>query len=194
MSGKKDIRISEIIEAAIGEFIEKGYENSSMESIASRANLSKGGLYHHFKSKVEILFAVNLKLLEPIGELITKVEASKSVAGGLRRFILDYLSFWNDHRRELTLYFLTMNESFGNQQIMNLYSESTKQNFNFFEAQFIKGQQQGVFTKMNARLRAIGLLSCLDGFLGYLIIDPSISIKSMAKEIQDIFINDLLQK
>ena len=41
-----------IVEAALAEFLDKGYENSSMDSIARRAGLSKGGLYHHFRSNM----------------------------------------------------------------------------------------------------------------------------------------------
>ena len=50
----KDQRISSILDAAIEEFLEKGYERASMEAIAKRAGLSKGGLYHHFINKDEV--------------------------------------------------------------------------------------------------------------------------------------------
>jgi AcrR family transcriptional regulator len=192
MSEKKDIRINEIIEAAISEFIEKGYEKASMESIAKRAKLSKGGLYHHFKSKVEILFTVNMKFLEPIQELMVKVENDKSIVNGLNQFITNYLTYWNNHKRELTLYFLTMQESFSNPQIIGLFKESAQQTFDYFEAQFNKGQNQGVFKIIDSRSHAIALISCLDGYLGYLLIDSSISAGNIDKEVQNTFINNIL--
>jgi AcrR family transcriptional regulator len=73
MTEKGNKKIDEIIEAAINEFVEKGYANASMESIAVRAKLSKGGLYHHFKSKTEILYTVNLKLTEPVIMMISEI-------------------------------------------------------------------------------------------------------------------------
>jgi len=185
------IRTNEIIEAAITEFIEKGYANASMESIAKRANLSKGGLYHHFKSKTEILLAVNMKFMEPVQEMMFRMEANPSVADGLKQYITDYLSYWNTHQRELSLYFLTMNESFNNEPLMNLYKESTREMFDFFEAFILKGQQQGIFKERDARAHAIALISCLDGFLGYVLIDSSLSIEKMEAEIQNTFITDL---
>jgi AcrR family transcriptional regulator len=187
------IRTNEIIEAAITEFIEKGYANASMESIAKRANLSKGGLYHHFKSKTEILLAVNMKFLEPVHEMMFRMEANPSVVDGLKQYIQDYLAYWNAHQRELSLYFLTMNESFNNEPIMNLYKESTREMFDFFEAIILKGQQQGIFKECDARAHAIALISCLDGFLGYVLIDSSLSIEKMETEIQNTFITDLLK-
>ena len=42
-----------IVDASIKLFIEKGYEQTTIQDILNALNLSKGGLYHHFKSKVE---------------------------------------------------------------------------------------------------------------------------------------------
>lgn len=187
------IRTNEIIEAAITEFIEKGYANASMESIAKRASLSKGGLYHHFKSKTEILLAVNMKFMEPVQEMMFRMDANPLVVDGLKQYIKDYLAYWNTHQPELSLYFLTMNESFNNEPIMNLYKESTREMFDFFEAIILKGQQQGIFKKRDARAHAIALISCLDGFLGYVLIDSSLSIEKMEVEIHNTFITDLLK-
>lgn len=39
-------------------FSTKGYMETSMEEVASRANLSKGGMYHYFSSKEEILYYI----------------------------------------------------------------------------------------------------------------------------------------
>ena len=50
-----------IIDASIKLFIEKGYEQTTVQDILDALNLSKGGLYHHFKSKEEILEAVKQK-------------------------------------------------------------------------------------------------------------------------------------
>jgi AcrR family transcriptional regulator len=187
------IRTSEIIEAAITEFIEKGYASASMESIAKRANLSKGGLYHHFKSKTEILLAVNMKFLEPVQELIFAIETNASVVDGLKQYIINYIDYWNNHKRELSLYFLTMNESFNNEQIMNLYKESTREMFDYFESVILKGQEKGLFKERDARSHAIALISCLDGFLGYLLIDSSLSTDQIGAEIINIYITDLLK-
>jgi len=46
----------EILRAAARLFQQQGYDGTSMNDIAEALNLSKGGLYHHFQSKEEILF------------------------------------------------------------------------------------------------------------------------------------------
>src|SRR2546425_8231071 len=46
----------EILRTAARLFQERGYDATSMNDVAAALKLSKGGLYHHFQSKDEILF------------------------------------------------------------------------------------------------------------------------------------------
>ena len=50
----KENRKEEIFKAAVACFNEKGYFKTSMDLIAERANMTKRGLYYHFKSKDEL--------------------------------------------------------------------------------------------------------------------------------------------
>ena len=54
-----------ILEQALQLFLEKGYENTSIQDIINNlGGLSKGAIYHHFKSKEEIFEAVCQKIGE----------------------------------------------------------------------------------------------------------------------------------
>src|SRR5271166_2911970 len=46
----------EILRVAARLFQQRGYDATSMNDVAAALKLSKGGLYHHFRSKDEILF------------------------------------------------------------------------------------------------------------------------------------------
>src|SRR5882672_5183699 len=46
----------EILRTAARLFQQQGYDGTSMNDVAAALGLSKGGLYHHFQSKDEILF------------------------------------------------------------------------------------------------------------------------------------------
>src|SRR3984957_12764128 len=48
----------EILQAAARLFQQQGYDATSMNDVAAALKLSKGGLYHHFQSKDEILFHI----------------------------------------------------------------------------------------------------------------------------------------
>ena len=52
-----------ILEAAQRLFLEKGYDNTTIQDIVDQlGGLTKGAVYHHFKSKEAILSAVSDRL------------------------------------------------------------------------------------------------------------------------------------
>lgn len=55
-----EITVEKILDAAQRLFLEKGYENTTIQDIVNElGGLTKGAVYHHFKSKEEIMDAVN---------------------------------------------------------------------------------------------------------------------------------------
>ena len=51
--------VKRILDVAYSLFMEKGYEATSIQDIINGlGGLSKGAIYHHFKSKEDILIAV----------------------------------------------------------------------------------------------------------------------------------------
>lgn len=57
MSKKYDSEksIQTILDVSTKLFLEKGFDKTSMQDIANEAKMSKGAIYHHFKSKEEIV-------------------------------------------------------------------------------------------------------------------------------------------
>jgi len=49
----------QIVETALVLFYKKGYHGVSINEIVKEANTSKGGFYHHFSSKEELLFVIH---------------------------------------------------------------------------------------------------------------------------------------
>ncbi len=58
------MRKAAIIETAESLFYSKGYENTSIQDVLDALNLSKGGFYHHFESKLALLDAICEKRVE----------------------------------------------------------------------------------------------------------------------------------
>jgi len=73
--------------AALTLFGEKGYERTSIEEIAQRANVAVGGFYQHFRSKRQLLLVLMDDLLERLSELQLKPQQSTDVRGRLRSFL-----------------------------------------------------------------------------------------------------------
>jgi AcrR family transcriptional regulator len=53
-----DVRRNELIDCAQALFLTKGYESTTVADIIARAGVSKGGFYHHFLSKEDLLDAL----------------------------------------------------------------------------------------------------------------------------------------
>lgn len=53
-----EVRKSELVDSAQALFLTKGYESTTVADIIARAGVSKGGFYHHFLSKEELLDAL----------------------------------------------------------------------------------------------------------------------------------------
>ena len=63
-----------ILETAGRLFVEKGYERTSIQDIVDHlGGLSKGAIYHHFKSKEEILSAVTDRMTEGSEILLRRI-------------------------------------------------------------------------------------------------------------------------
>jgi AcrR family transcriptional regulator len=69
-------RRQQLLRSASRLFLKHGYRGTTTEQIARNARLTKGALYHHFKSKEDVLFAL---LEERVGRFVTAIN---SVPGG----------------------------------------------------------------------------------------------------------------
>ncbi len=69
----------EILRTAARLFQQRGYDATSMNDVAAALKLSKGGLYHHFQSKDEILFEIMNHAMEITQELV--IEPVRRIAG-----------------------------------------------------------------------------------------------------------------
>lgn len=63
---RPDDRPEEILDAALSEFLEKGFDQARMEDVAARAGISKAGVYLYFRSKDDLLRALIEKEIAPI--------------------------------------------------------------------------------------------------------------------------------
>jgi AcrR family transcriptional regulator len=80
---KKEIdKMTNIAKAAVKLFDEKGYLETSMDYISTAAKLSKGGIYHYFSSKNEILYFISTNfmalLLKDLEQELGKIEDNLS--------------------------------------------------------------------------------------------------------------------
>ncbi|GIO86102.1 TetR family transcriptional regulator [Paenibacillus faecis] len=73
---------NQILTVALNLFIQKGYEQTSIQDIINGlGGLTKGAIYHHFKSKEEIMQAVIDHLFKGVDEMLSSVRDDKELNG-----------------------------------------------------------------------------------------------------------------
>ena len=79
--GRPGYSRDDVIDAAVREFNQRGYEATSMGHVASVLGISKSALYHHISSKEEILeLAVN-RAQDALDGVVDRAEASADSPG-----------------------------------------------------------------------------------------------------------------
>ena len=90
---RKDARPEEIVNAALEEFVERGFAATRLEDVARRAGVTKGTLYLYFKNKEALFKAVVRQTIVPV---IAQGESIARAFTGSARELLEQLvrEYW----------------------------------------------------------------------------------------------------
>jgi len=158
---KIEIR-GKIIKAAIDAFSKYGFDRTRMDDVAKTADLSKGTIYLHFKSKEDLFYAIcENNLAETKRQISTLFVKKEEIVSEIERY-------YDLFRKKMTaterVFFETVAESARNEELQKaLY----KQRMNVFETAigWVNLQiERGFFRKnIDANAIAVGLVSLYDG-------------------------------
>jgi AcrR family transcriptional regulator len=96
---EKDRRRMEIIEAAEKVFSAKGFEATTVEDIASRAELSKGTIYLYFESKEDLHDAIVMRGMEILAGMFEKAfESGTTGLEKIRGIGEAYMQFFREQK------------------------------------------------------------------------------------------------
>jgi AcrR family transcriptional regulator len=158
---KIEIR-EKIIKAAIDAFSKYGFDRTRMDDVANTADLSKGTIYLHFKSKEDLFYAIcENNLAEAKQQISTMFAKKEDLVSDIERF---YDFFRKKKTANERIFFETIAESARNAELRKtLY----KQRMNIFETAvgWVNLQiERGFFRKnIDANAIAVGLVSLYDG-------------------------------
>ncbi|MEK5023728.1 TetR/AcrR family transcriptional regulator [Paenibacillus sp. FSL M7-1046] len=184
----KEHRVESLLMAAVEEFLEKGYDGASVDAIAKRAGVSKGGFYHHFPNKEVLLMEANQKLSEPIMEMAEKAYSNSSVMDGLRQYIKEYLNYWASRPRELSFFFLSMSKALQAPALMEYYREYVNQSTAFLIGMFQKAMESGEADLRDPEAYGISLMGALDGVVSYAMIHPEEDIELLVERFEQVWL------
>ena len=97
--------LEDIIAAAAKVFQTKGYHAATVQDIADAVGILKGSLYHHVKSKEDLLYLIVKEPIARIYERMTEIaDSDRPAAEKLRRAILAHLEAFDRHYPHLFVY------------------------------------------------------------------------------------------
>lgn len=76
---RPEVRRAEILDAAFQIFLDRGYDNTSLNEIIASAGLSKGMFYHHFSSKEALLEELFERITEESYHLLEPVISAEGL-------------------------------------------------------------------------------------------------------------------
>jgi AcrR family transcriptional regulator len=79
--------VEHILSVSAKLFIEKGFDKTSIQDIIQELGLSKGAVYHHFKSKDEILGAVMRRHFDRAAQMLNELVAHTQAANAREKLV-----------------------------------------------------------------------------------------------------------
>ncbi len=97
-----EVTVGRILDVASQLFLKKGYEKTTIQDITNAlGDLSKGAIYHHFKSKEEIIDAVSEKMYSGVNNACLRLKSEKSLTGLEKIRKLLYMCLENPNQEAL---------------------------------------------------------------------------------------------
>ncbi|MEI7638300.1 MAG: TetR/AcrR family transcriptional regulator [Syntrophus sp. (in: bacteria)] len=146
---EKENRKNAILKAARKLFFDKGFKNVTVESIAKKAELSKGSVYLYFKSKEDIYTQILLsdidKFHKVMANIIREGQSSSATLMSLANLYADF--FMNDSElfRIMMNYMLNIDHMNLPEEIDHLIVKATNKTIDIIEEIFMIGVRSGEF-------------------------------------------------
>ncbi len=181
----------EILAAAAQIFREKGYHATSMQDIAEAVNLQKGSLYHHIRSKEEILASLLDRALDLLIQSMQEVMASPlSIEEKLRaamRMYADNIAVHSDLAAVLLLEYRNLSPRLRSRHM------GRRDRFEALWRELIRqGMKQGVFRTLDEKLVALAILGVQNWMLTWYRAEGPLSAAELSSRFADLFLNGLL--
>jgi TetR/AcrR family transcriptional regulator, cholesterol catabolism regulator len=178
----------EILRTAARLFQQQGYDATSMNDVAAALKLSKGGLYHHFQSKDEILFNLMCHAMDITEErVLAPVKAIADPEQRLRTLIGRHIGVvLSEGDREITV---MLHENHPLSPALRKRINARKKDYVHFLENLIAEVQsaRGSKTKVTARAAAFALLGMLNWIYQWYRPEGTLQQESLTQQYTDIF-------
>jgi len=167
---ERENRKNAILKSARRLFFEKGFKTVTVESIAKKAELSKGSIYLYYNSKEEIYTQILLSDIDKFHDRISDLlQTPSSASEALMRLASIYVDFFLNDRElfRILMTFMLHTTDMNLPEDLNTHIiKTTNKTINIIEQVFRYGVEQGEFPKtLNLRQNRNAIWGMLNGII-----------------------------
>jgi AcrR family transcriptional regulator len=179
-----------IVSSALTVLTEKGYYGSTMDDIVTDSKMSKGAIYHYYKSKKEVYLGVIESLEAKYTKMFGEINIENSNKKKLKKlfttvgiqlekdptFFKSISTFWSISRHD---------EDF-RKAIQSMYNRFQK----FIEIIIIKGIESGEFKKLDPKTSALALILNIEGVFWFTLFESKdLDAETYIDQVSDYILN-----
>ena len=192
----QDRRKEQIMSAALSVVVAKGYDQSRMDDIVEKSQLSKGAIYWYYKSKEEVyLSLVDYWFVQYSSGVVDTLKQQESASDQLKALFDFFIEQFDKNPATFKLLvefwrLAGLNPDF-NAKLQQIYSD-----FLEYIIEIIKvGVANGEFKNVEPRITALSILINIEGINWFTLFDKSgVEAHEYIDTISDFILNGLKKK
>ncbi len=182
------------MDTAIVLFEKYGYHGVSVDQIVAESGSSKGGFYHNFKSKDELLYYIHDVFISYVLEKANEIQNSNQFNTPISRLgatIQSWTKVFDIYKPHITVFYQESTYLTGE------YSERINEKRDDYRKWIVKiieeGQASGDFrTEVPATITAMAIIGMINWTYKWFNQDGPLSMESIAQIFNDLMLNSLL--
>ena len=175
MGNDRENRKNQILNAAFEVFVKKGYAKTTMDDIVVSSNLSKGALYHYYKSKKELFLSlIDHWEIYTFKDFYDKKSQNKKASDILRFFGENVINTLNEKKHayiaEIEFRAMSNQDAEIKKRSNVLYGKLLE----LFEKVVKKGIKENEFKDLDVRKTSMAFLAIFQSITWFVITDEKI--------------------
>ena len=176
-----------IMDAALQVFVSKGYSDTRMDDIVEMSGLSKGAIYHHYKSKKDLFISLiehweNFSFPNIFDKDLDEMSSADALRGIVNDIVITFKKNKHVFLAELEFWSLANHDEDIRLKTKSLYVKL----LNLFKKIIIKGIDRGEFKNIDKNIGALSIMTSIQGVIWFSIFEES-------KLSAEIYLNEVIE-
>ena len=176
-----------IMDAALQVFVSKGYSDTRMDDIVEMSGLSKGAIYHHYKSKKDLFISLiehweNFSFPNIFDKDLDKISSADALRAIVNDIVITFKKNKHVFLAELEFWSLANHDEDVRLKTKSLYVKL----LNLFKNIIKKGINRGEFKNIDKNIGALSIMTSIQGVIWFSIFEES-------KLSAEIYLNEVIE-